>query len=54
MKLTEDQKFMICKMAGVDMIVVQHADGSLHERTARPCGVVWDGCNYVVYVGRAV
>lgn len=53
MELTEDQKFMICEAAGVPMVVVQHEDGSLHKRTARPCGIEWDGCKFIVYVGAA-
>ena len=52
MELTEDQKFTICVMAGVDTVVAQRPDGSFHRRTRNPCAVVWDGCGYKVYVGR--
>lgn len=52
MELTEDQKFMICKLAGVRTVVVQREDFSLHERTAVPCGVIWNGLGWTVIAGR--
>jgi hypothetical protein len=52
MELTEDEKFMICKLAGVRTVIHQRADFSLHERTASPCAVIWNGSSWTVYVGR--
>lgn len=51
MILTEDQKFMLCKLAGCKIVIVQYADGSLHERTRQSCAVYFDGWEWVVVEG---
>lgn len=54
MKLTENQKFIICKVVGVRTKIVQQEDFSYHEQTVHPCAVVEDGDGYKVYVGRSL
>ena len=40
-KLTEDEKFIMAVMAGVEIELVGREDFSFHFQTKNPCGIAW-------------
>lgn len=53
--LTEDEKFVLCVLAGAELKF--HTDpktSTIHLRTAKPCGIMWlDAYTPVVIEGRS-